>query len=480
MRLKIIAGNLVAVLIVGLGAYFYVKSELETSLGTRIDAEIANDQQLFGRSWRLSALEFVEQTRDRANTREVQGAFNALDENSRRSRAFEQANNVAAWFQDPARGRGGMPDIVAILDETGKVIARHQDRNRMYGESLLAAIPSIRRTIEGHAAHDAWWKEDENKLLQVALSPIRNAEGGVIGVLLVGYDISNGIATRESEVLGRAVVIVEGERIYSSSIDQGAVAALQTELFGTLASNTTSALGGTPSAPFVTDLGGESWIGTIAPLPETPSVNIAFAVLGNRTEQMAPAQVATVILALMGVGLLFVLVYGFVIGSSFLRPIEAIEEGVLTVINGRTDFRIDVESSEFGGLAYRINQLINVFTGVAETDEDGRSAGGGGWEGAAAPTQGSAGGGGGEEEDAAVAAQLAAEDEGTYHQRIYDEYVAAKQAAGEDVSNIPMDRFIARLQKNAASLTKKHGCKMVRFRVQQRGAQVILKPVIIR
>ena len=484
MRLKIIAGNLVAVLIVGLGSYLYVKSQLETALAAELDGEITNDKELFARSWRLSALEFVEQVRDRARTREVRGVFRALDENSRRQRAHDQTNQVAAWFQDPARSRGGMPDLVAITDETGRVIARNQDINRMNGTSLVQSIPSIRRVIEGHAAHDAWLKEDEGKLVQVAMAPVRNDEGGVIGVLLVGYDISNGLAEREGSMLGREVVFVEEQRVYSSSLDQQRVGVFQGKLTNDLQGVVQSALSGNSSSPFRTEMGGNTYVGVIAALPETPSRSIAYAVLGNRTERMAPAKVAMVIVYLTIVGLIFVIVFGFMIGTSFLRPLEEIEEGVLTVINGRTDFRIDVQSTEFGGLAYRINQLINVFTGVAETDEEGRSAPGvDGWDEAAL-----AGGGGASAtgktsnapEDAQLAAQLAAEAEDEYELRIYNEYVAAKQAVGEDVSNIAQARFIQRLKKNAETLTKKHGCRMVRFQVQTRGTQVILRPIVIR
>ncbi len=481
MRLKIIAGNLIAVLVVGLVSYFYVKSELETGLRAELDAEISNDHELLARSWRLSALEFVEQARDRAATPQVRGAYGALDENSRRTRAHEQANNIAAWFQDPARGRGGAPDIVALTDETGRVLARNQDVNRMNGTQLIGEIPTLRRAIEGHAVHDAWLKADENKLMQVAMAPVHNEEGGVIGVLLVGYDISNGLAQRESDVLGRDVAFVHGEAIYSSSLEQNIATPLQERLFGELSSSTQGALGGAASSPFSVEIGGSNYVGVVASLPETPSKQIAFAILGNQTEKMSMADTATIILIMMGVGLIFVLIYGFVIGGTFLKPLTDIEEGVLTVINGRTDYRIDIKSSEFGGLAYRINQLINVFTGVAETDEGGAIAGGGGgWDGAAAPATAGGGGGGGAEEDPGVAAELASEAEDAYHERIYQEYVAAKQAAGEDVSNIPKDRFIQRLQKNAANLTKKHGCKMVRFQVQTRGSQVILRPVIIR
>ncbi len=479
MRLKIIAGNVIAVLLVGLGSYFYVKGQLEEGLGAQIDEQIDNDARLLQRSWRLSALEFTEQVRDRAETREVRTAFNALDQESRRRSAFERAEGIAAWFQDPARGRGGRPDIVLITDETGRVIARDNDINRMNGTSIVSQLPSLRRVLErGLAVHDVWHKEDDDKLLQVAIAPVRNAEGGQIGALLVGYDISNGLAEREADVFGHQVAFLREGGVYSSSLEQSEVSALSSFLFETMADDTAAALGGGSTSPWTTELNGATFVGVAATLPDTPSEDMAIAILANRTEQMALAETATVILILMAVGLIFVLIYGFLIGTSLIRPIEEIEEGVLTVINGRTDHRIDIESAEFGGLAYRINQLINVFTGVEETDAEGRSSGGH-WEGAAAPTTERAGGGGGGGGDDAAAQQLAAEPEEQYRERIYNEYVAAKQAAGEDVSNIGKDRFLGRLEKNAQNLQKKHGCRMVRFEVQTKGSQVILKPVII-
>jgi len=473
MRLKIIAGNVIAVLLVGLGSYFYVKGQLEEGLGAQIDDQINDDARLLQRSWRLSALEFTEQVRDRAETREVRTAFNALDQESRRRAAFERSEGVAAWFQDPARGRGGRPDIVLITDETGRVIARDNDINRLNGTSIVSQLPSLRRVLDrGLAVHDVWKKVDDNKLLQVAIAPIRNPEGGQIGALLVGYDISNGLAEREAEVFGHEVAFLQEDGVYSSSLEQSQVSALSGFLFETMGDETAAALAGGTSSPWTKELNGATFVGVAAALPNTPSQDMGIAILANRTEQMALADTATVILILMGVGVLFVLIYGFLIGTSLIRPIEEIEEGVLTVINGRTDYRIDIESAEFGGLAYRINQLINVFTGVEEADAEGRSAGGGQWEGAAAPTADKGGGG-------SAAEQLAAEPEEQYRQRIYDEYVAAKQMAGEDVSNIGKDRFLSRLEKNAQNLQKKHGCRMVRFEVQTKGSQVILKPVII-
>jgi hypothetical protein len=202
--------------------------------------------------------------------------------------------------------------------------------------------------------------------------------------------------------------------------------------------------------------------------------------------------VVNVILILTVLGAVLVLAYGFVIGNMIMRPIEEIEEGVLAVINGRTDLRLEVESPELGGLAFRINQLLNVFTGTAEATEDEKGSvsmpptagdwGDAAFSDAASPAAAKPAAANPDEpiEDPALAAKLATEDETAYSKRLYDEYVTAKQKLGENVSNIPQDRFLQRLAGRGTALAQKHGCRLVRFQVETANDQVILRPVLIR
>lgn len=494
MRLKIIAGNLVVVLVVGLVSFFVVRSQLQEGLGTEVEQQIANDATLFDRSWRLSARQFLDYVADRAETQPVRDAFGGLDESSRRQRAHQAANDVAQWFRDPARGRAGAPDLVAITDETGRVLARNQDPNRMYGTQLVQQLPALRDVLRGQEPrHDVWHKDDENKLLQTGVAPVLSDQGAVLGALVVGYDLSNGLAVREAEILGRDVAFLVEGNIYSASISEGGpVGALKQHLFGPLEAQTTAALAGRGSQPWHADIAGDEWVGVTAPLPMSAQTPVGYTVLANKSRHMQLADTANIVLILTVLGTLLVLLYGFIIGTSFIKPVEQIEEGVLAVINGRTDLRIDVESAEFGGLAYRINQLINVFTGVSEEDVDGRSVserppaaswgeesamgvGGGG----AAASAGGAAGSTDPIDDPAVAQQLAAEPEEQYLARIYQEYVQAKAGVGETI-NIPQDRFTQRLSGNAEALAKKHGVPAVRFKVETAGSQVVLRPVLLR
>ena len=220
MRLKIIAGNLVAVLLLGLLSYTVVGSDLRHGVTSKLLAQIGNDQALLDRSLRLTALEFVEDVKQRASDSDLRNIFSALDEEGRRTRAYEAAERSAGWFGDPARGPRGRPVIVVVTDDTGKVLARDSDRNRLYGTQLDASLPAVRATVrDGEARHDVWKKQDESKLLEISTAAIRGDSGQIVGSLLVGYDLSNGLAQSEGKRLGgRDVAFLVDDKVYSSCL----------------------------------------------------------------------------------------------------------------------------------------------------------------------------------------------------------------------------------------------------------------------
>ena len=490
MRLKIVAGNLVAVLLVGLVSYGVVRSQIGSTLQARLHERIAKDGALFGRSWRLSDVEFLGYVQQQAAEREVRTVFHAVGEASRRQRAFEVAEAIADWFRDPARGRGGTaPEFVAITDETGTVIARNKDINRMVGDRLADWLPRMNDVLsKGVPATDVrQHPTEQKKLLQVAMAPVRNEDGAIVGSVVVAYDLSNALAKREADLLDRHVAFVSREGVFGSSLPGELAGKLREQLLSKGKQALEAALANGRSTRWDTTLGDQHFVAVVAPLGAGTTTPSGYVVMANETEEMAVLSSTTTILALTLIGVIGVLVYGFLIGSAFLKPLEEIEEGVLQILNGRTDLRIDVKSAEFGGLAYRINQLVNMFTGVEEEDEEGRisrpvvpavQA-----PAAPAPSSTPAAGGAasaGPIDDPAIAAQLAAEPEDAYYERVYNEYVAAKRAVGEDVSQITKDRFVQRLQGNARVLCKKHGCREVRFRVVRDGQVVSLQPVLIR
>jgi len=372
---------------------------------------------------------------------------------------------------------------VAVIDETGRVIARDTDRNRMYGEPLLSRVPVLRRVLQRGASRYGVWAH-ENKLLQVGVAAVRNDQGGVVGALLVGYDLSNGFAKQEARLFGHDLLFVMGEGIYSTSTSVEVRDALQEALYSPpLDSGTLAALQGKPTLPWMTTLAGREYVGITAALPMGRGAEAAYVVLADQAKHTALAGVATMILWLTLLGIAGVAIYGYIIANSLMEPIEHMEDDILAVINGRGDVRLDVDTAELGGLSYRVNQLINLYTGVAEEDDEGRAVtSSGGWESVSISSPGfvsQSSSAGSAQADDPEASALAAVPEGQYYAQLYRDYVAAKQAAGEDVSNIPEARFIERIKGNAVHLTKKHEAQMVRFKVETVGKQVNLKPVVI-
>ena len=65
---------------------------------------------------------------------------------------------------------------------------------------------------------------------------------------------------------------------------------------------------------------------------------------------------------------------GWLLGNYITRPINMLEEGLLAILNGQADKRFELDHAELGGLAFRIDQLLNQLMGVEEdtTDDEGR------------------------------------------------------------------------------------------------------------
>lgn len=493
MRTKIIAGNLITVLVLGLVSYFLVSGQIENAFVAEVDERVATDQELLTQTWRLSGHELARHAQGFASEAATHDVFlSASTENLQRDRAFRRANEIMDQFARIYAEGGGPPELVVITNDRGVVIARNQDRNRMHNDDLTQQLSTLSRALSsGTPAIDVWsFAAGQRKLLLTAIVPIHD-QSGVMGALIVAYDMSNGMASRLGHPLSREIAFFDGERVYSSSLGGERLAEVQTVLFEQQTAATQAALSqDANSEAFRAELGDAEYVGAIGPLPSSASTPVGYAIFANRTAQAAKAAPTLSILVAMVLGLIVIIIYGFLIGSGFLKPVEEMEEGILQVINGRTDMRLDIKSQEFGGLAYRINQLLNVFTGTEEADADGRvssppeawgavASEAGAREPAPSGASAAAAPEGTDAEEAAVARELAAEPEDAYYARLFAEYVAAKEAVGENVSNITEDKFVKRLRANEQSLIKKHACRMVRFQVQTKGTQVNLRPVII-
>jgi hypothetical protein len=176
------------------------------------------------------------------------------------------------------------------------------------------------------------------------------------------------------------------------------------------------------------------------------------------------------ILGAMALGLVLVVAAGLFLGNYVSRPIAQLEEGLLAILNGQTDKRFELEHAELGGLAFRIDQLLNQLMGVEEdnTDDQGRIS--------KAPSVQNFNESYSVDRSGGSSPTLGQEPAERYYARLYGEYIAAKRSLGEPVDHITDAAFRSRIQGMEQEASQKHG-RPVRYQVQLNGREVVLLAV---
>lgn len=415
MRWKIILPNFIVVLAIGLAGWLYLESYYTDYLENRAEEKLERDRNLFVAVNQLNAVKFLRTVMARSRDAEVEGIFadvtaeemaavqgdsgsggggdeedgegegeegegevSTTEERDIRqyvlvSRAHTECQAFRANLSQELSG-GRAPEIIAIINRDGIVISRDVNPNaEPVGENFAEQYSSVRRALQGNAVRDIWqWRD---YFLDVSIAPIHH-RGSVVGALLVGRDVSNGVAQADSELFGEEVVyLVQDDdqwRVHSSSIADGdRRQSLVTEIAGKQQEIAASMAAGETLSFVSIDVAGEEHIGLAGMLSSNDSaVPAAYMLLSSTETISAPANQAVYVFFFALGGLVIVVLLGFVLGSHFLKPIEEIEDGVLRIINGDTEHRFEVDSAELGGLAYRVNQLVSVLTGEEEESED--------------------------------------------------------------------------------------------------------------
>jgi nitrogen fixation/metabolism regulation signal transduction histidine kinase len=508
MRLKIIGANFLVVLVCGLAAFLLVRGSLTSYFTAEVEAALSRDQALFEDS-RIAGTRLLENlTRQRSRAQSLVKVYDipTVDEDPRRRAAFAEAQAISTALED--RGQmGRRPELVAVTDDRGRITARNVNPNAHYMRDLGTEFPSSRFALRGDCVTDIW--QYDALVMDVAACPVVK-EGQIVGSLVVGFDISNGQAKADKARFGREVGYFMKGRLYSTSLE-GATApggGPAKQMADAVAPALAQAVQTqTPSSRIPVKVGEEDYLAIVAPLPgQIQARDGAYVIMASVTLALQPAGAASSVLICTILALILVAVVGLVLSNHFLKPIEQVEDGILRVINGDVNHRLEIESAEVGGLAYRINQLINTLTGVEETDEEGGGGGdeGGGGRpgGGGAPPRPTTGAGPGEGGGMAAAprpdagealavgetaapaavdtAKLAAEPEAAYYARVFKEYVDAKRSLGERVEQITQDKFLEKLRASEKGLAQKYGVSAVRFQVAVSGSTVSLRPVPLR
>lgn len=481
MRTKIIALFAVIVLVVGGLSYFLGRAAMQPFAQT----DPAAAQRAVGAAVAQIEVEGLAAERWLAGHAADPGLrepFAAGTSKARAETATGACNKISEAAAKAPELQGIRPALVALVDDKGIAIAR-DGSSHMRGDDLGAAYPSLKAALaSGTSMSDVWVNKARNEQMLASFAPIRGEDGKILGAVVFGSSLNDERLSAASErTSGYPIAFaIKADKTLSivaksAKVDEATALALgkPPASDATLQAIETSKprdLAGLPEghsgiARALEGYGDGKHAAIIAVIPP-PQRSIGTALLW-------PA-VGSILL-----GLLLVAIAGYMLAAYIDRPIAEIEDGLLAIMNGQTNRRLDLEHAELGGVVFRINSLLNQLFGVTEddTDEDGRPSRaptGRGFTEALSVDESTVMGGA----DPAVAQALHAESESVYYSRVFGEYVAAKRSIGDPSDHITERELTERLQASEQELAQKHG-KPVRFRVEVKGKEVVLVAVAL-
>jgi hypothetical protein len=478
MRAKIIAVFTVVVLVVGVLSYALTRAALG-DLGAPREAHRA--LAAASAKLELEGLVLERWLSGHVADPKVVEPFNAGTRPARAEGATSAANAIRDAAASAPELSGISPALVVLVDRQGVVLGRNGSA-LMRGDDLGAVYPALKAAIEkGVTGSDVWVSRARSEQLLASYAPVRDAEGKVVGALAVGTSLNDERLTSTSErTSGNALVVAlrEGAALDVVARSNGAPADALAALAASPAKD--GAMQALTSGQIVDLVGLPSeYLASSAPVAGYGDGR--RAVLISVSKVKAAEIVGALAWPTLGatlIGLLLVAIGAHLLDLYLSRPIAELEDGLLAIMNGRTDLRFEIEHAELGGLVFRLNSLLNQLFGVQEddTDEQGRPS--------HAPTATSfqhalevdermAAAGPGDTDGARA---LRDEPEQAYYERIFREYLEAKRSLGDPTDHVVRSEFVARIMASERDLAQRHG-RPVRYKVEVRGREVVLLAV---
>jgi hypothetical protein len=478
MRIKIIAVNALIVALVGLLSFLLVRASLSSATGSKDQATLEVQNDVNGAAGRLQ-LDGLRTERWLSAAAGEQPTIDALQKASPSARgdaATKRCDDLVSKMKSAPLFEKNVPTLVALVDSSGKILGRN-GTNMNRGDDMAGTYGGLKATLtQGQSGSDIWYEKNDRYLGSYAA--VRDASGAIVGALLAGRPLKDTLSRVSEATTGRAldVVVPQGDKflvvgssaIGSKQLDDAIDGVAKDMLKNALVHGQTDG---------VRD--GDQLVAA-SPLPAFEDGKRALLVAAAPASLIAdPSGLAMLpIFGAMAIGIVLVIVGGWLLGNYITRPINMLEEGLLAILNGQADKRFELDHPELGGLAFRIDQLLNQLMGVEEdtTDAEGRvsQAPSAAHFNDALAVDDKRGAGG--ELDPDAIRRLAAEAPAAYYARIYGEYVAAKRAIGESTDHITEQAFATRIQGMEAEASQKHG-QRVRYQVQSRNKEVVLLAV---
>jgi hypothetical protein len=480
MRIKIIAVNALIVAIVGLLSFWLMKAALGSAAGSKeqLSAEAQRDSQGAAARLQLDGLRAERWLTGKATEPQTLDPLVKATQAARGEAATSRCNDLVSTMKNAPLFEGNVPTLVAMVDAGGKIVGRNNS-NLNRGDDLAGTYAGLKSTLAGgQSGSDVWYERDRYLASYVV---VHDEQGKIIGGLVIGRPLNDTLSRVGEATTGRPLVLVvpKGQAFEVVGHSAQELALLDESINKSAREMLKNALSH-QQTDVVRD--GELLVAA-SPLSAFEDGKRALLVAAAPASLIQdPTGLAmTPIFGALAIGLVLVIVAGWLLGNYITRPINMLEEGLLAILNGQTDKRFELDHAELGGLAFRIDQLLNQLMGVEEdtTDAEGRVSMSPSTTSfddnlevddkrLQQPGEGSM--------DPEAIRRLAGEPSAQYYGRLYREYIAAKRAIGEAADHITEQAFASRIQSMEADSAQRYG-RPVRYQVQARNREVVLLAV---
>jgi len=490
-----VIGGLVAAIIAILTAvaYLVTTSSLEDRIEKDVRLRVAKAQELLIQNSSLEMLGLLKRTEALARDANLLKAL--VGGTGPNPRLAESAFQRFRASLSPGEAR---PDIMALTDENGRLVALVSGDQAVgnlipdaYIKDGKVKYPGLLRAVEQRQITSEVWDYENLGPMKVGVAPIYDPEiDNTVGALILAYAMSAVEAKEQQKLLGTDVAYFFGQRVSATSFgSKGKAGALKSALFSGGEGGKGLAEAALASESGLTDvveveIDGDQYWATAGRIPrfstqpfpdDYPAAPAGAMVMMSLSEAMEPLGSVKIAIFVLGLGAIVVALLGiFITSRRILQPLDEIETGVNDIINGNLERTFRPVGSDLDGLANALNVMLARLLGRPEPgeeeyDDEGNVIRSGTLR---VDTEGLS-------EKDAEAVKLAAEPEPAYLRRVFDEYVAARNASGEGNQGVDYDSFVAKLRQNETVLRGKYQCRAVRFKVVTKDGKVTLKPVPI-
>jgi hypothetical protein len=375
MRWKIIIVNSAIWIVLGVLAAVLMTVRLEDVLANRAQRKSEAERALRSANMQLEleGLRLERWLAARAVEEDVVGVFASGTPRGRGESASREAKRLRDAAAQSEAAFGVSIPIVLFLDAHGVVVGRN-DSSQMRGEDLAREYPSIVEALaSGQTSSHVWLSSQRSEQLLVSCAPVRGERGEVLGALVAGTPLNDErLGSISQATSGRALAVAVArdagglEPIAATDSGAGRPAFADASQLGLLG----QAREASGRAFFEDEL-------TVYAAEPLSGYAAGGVVLLAATSQSLVPSVPGLLWPLLGVVLLGILLCAggaTFLGNYLAEPIAQLEEGLLSIINGRRNLRFDIEHPDLGGLVFRINSLLDALMGFPETDADGRTS----------------------------------------------------------------------------------------------------------